>query len=224
MEKATLQIDLIYDIICPWCYVGHQRLLNAIKKTKAKVEISLVPYQIRPNISNKGMLIQEYWKEKGIVDLKLAYEKIKEAAEIEGLGFEPHIFSKIPNTLKIHQVILLAQEQGFGMEVLHTIQTAYFARGVDLTVLDNIIDLVVPFLSEKEVLVAWNDKTNYQELVLRKEQEVKSKNITVVPTYIINKKQKLTGAVSNYTLVDMLKQLAPKEEIGEFCDLATGEC
>lgn len=224
MKKETLHIDLVYDIICPWCYIGHQRLRNAIKKTNAKVQINLIPYRIRPNIPNKGLSIQEYWMSKGITDIQAAYKNVKKAAESEGLGLYPEKFSSIPNTLKLHKVILKAEEKELGLDVLHAIQSAYFTDGIALTSLDTIIDITEDFLSESEVREAWEDLDYFETLVLSKEQKAKELHINSVPTYLIDEKHRIKGAVSNFTLVDMLNQLAPKEFVGEFCDVSTGLC
>lgn len=224
MEKETLQIDLVYDIICPWCYIGHQRLSNAIKKTNAKVKINLIPFRIRPNIPEQGISITEYWQSKGIVDIDEAYASVKEAAESENLGFYPDKFNSIPNTLKLHQVILKAEEKGLGLAVLHAIQYAYFAKGRDLTKLKTIVDITEDFLTQKEVTETWNNLDFYETLVVTKEQKAKEARINSVPTYIVDEKHRIKGAVSNYTLVDMLNQLAPKETVGEYCDITTGLC
>lgn len=224
METEILEIDLVYDIICPWCYVGHQRLLNAIQKTNSKVHINLIPFQLRPHISQKGIAIKEYWEAKGITNITLAYEKVIEAAESENLNLDPSKFSTLPNTLKIHQVLLKAEELNVGLKVLHAIQRAYFSFGADLTSLESMITITRDYLSEKEVKEAWEDVSTYKNLVISKEQHAKSLNITSVPTYVINKQHRIAGAVSNYTLRDMLHQLAPKIDIGEFCDIETGIC
>lgn len=223
MKTTTLHIDLIYDIICPWCYVGHQRLVNAIKKTNASVAIHLVPYQLRPDLKQEGISIEKYWKDKGMLDIDAAYEKVISAGLSEGLDINPKKISKIPNTLKIHQVILKAEEIGMGLEVLHAIQNGYFSNGDDLTKVDTIVTLTKSYLTKEEVLLAWNDDV-YKELVLSKEKQVKDLHVNAVPTYIIDQKHRISGAVSNYMLVDMLTQLAPKNILGEFCDIKTGKC
>lgn len=224
MKNDPLQIDLVYDIICPWCYVGHQRLRNAVLKTTTQVQINLVPYRIRPNVPIEGISIEEYWKKKGIVDVGLAYEKVKEAAENEGLGFKPEDFNTIPNTLKIHQVIVKAEENGVGLAALHAIQTAYFAEGSDLTKLKNIISITNGILTPEEATNAWNDTDHYEKLVLERESTVKEAKINSVPTLLVANQHRITGAVANHTLVDMLHQLAPKETQGESCDINTGLC
>lgn len=225
MNNKALQIDLIYDIICPWCYVGHQRLRNAILKTNTQVHIHLIPYRIRPELPLKGIPIKEYWQSKGITDPETAYKKVMEAAKNDGLKFNPKGFNTIPNTLKLHQVILKAQENGLGLEVLHAIQSAYFGSGRDLTQLKTIMDITEDFLSIKDVEEAWMNSDYYETLVITKEQKVKEMKINSVPTYIVNGKHRVTGAVANYTLVDMLNQLAPKELLNrDFCDINAENC
>lgn len=224
MKTETLHIDLIYDIICPWCFVGHQRLVNAISKTQANVKVTLIPFQLRPGLLQEGVSIAEYWKAKGIDDIQKAYEGVIDAATSENLDINPQKFSKIPNTLKIHQVILKAEEKGVGVQVLHAIQKGYFSNGEDLTLLENIIKLTLPFLTKKEITSAWNDEDSYKQKVLSKEKRVKELHVNSVPTYIIDYKYRISGAVSNYKLIDMLNQLAPKDMTGDFCDITTENC
>ncbi|NIJ45684.1 putative DsbA family dithiol-disulfide isomerase [Wenyingzhuangia heitensis] len=225
MNTDALEIDLIYDIICPWCYIGHQRLTNAIQKTKAKVQIRLVPFQIRPNLPEQGISIKEYWKSKGIDDPILAYKKVSEAALAEGLEINPEKFTTIPNTLKIHQVILKAEDIGVGLQVLHAIQTAYFSKGVDISLLENILKITKNYLLTEVVTKAWNSELDiYKNLVLAKEKSARDLHVNAVPTYIVDHKHRISGAVSNFTLMDMLQQLAPKEIVGDFCDIKTENC
>lgn len=224
MEKETLQIELVYDIICPWCYVGHHRLLNAIKKTNTKVSIKMLPFQLKPNIPVKGMPIKTYWQDKGVSDAESAYKNVIEAAESEGITINPAKFNKIPNTLKLHQVVLLAEEKGLGIDVLHAIQTAYFRDGVDLTKLKHLIEVTEDFLTVDELTKAWNNQDYYETLVLSKEEKVKSQKISVVPTYIVNSKERISGAISNYTIVDMLKKRALVDLENDFCAIDAVSC
>ncbi len=149
MKNEILQIDLIYDIICPWCFVGHTRLLNAVKNTNTRVSINLIPFQIRPSIPEIGIDIETYWKDKGVTNVLKAYENVAEAAAAENLEIHPDKFSRIPNTLKIHQLILKAEEKGNGLRVLHTLQKAYFSQGSDLTLLPVLITLLSSYLTAK---------------------------------------------------------------------------
>lgn len=222
MEKEVLQIDLIYDIICPWCYVGHERLHKAIEKSNTTVQINLIPFQIRPQIPSTGQSIKDYYKNKGITDVAKAYTTVKEAAEDVGLLFEPNKFSKIPNTILLHAFILKAEEINKGAELLKAIQTAYFGKGIDLTLENNITPIVNEFL-EIEVIEEILTSDKYQQKVLALESIARSKNINAVPTYVINQKHRISGAVSNFMLKDMLQQYEPKNLIGDSCDI-DGNC
>jgi len=224
MEEQALVIDLVYDIICPWCYVGHERLIKAIKKTGTVVKINLIPFQIRPQIPEEGMPIKEYWADKGVKEIDVAYKTVIEAAEAENIVINPSVFSTIPNTLKIHQVLLMAQEKGVGLLALKDIQTSYFAKGTDLTQLQSIVEVTKKYLSKKEVENAWNDVSTLKNEVLAKEQKIKDLHVKAVPTYIVGNKHRVSGAISNYTLIDMLLQLAPKETTQNFCAIDGENC
>jgi len=224
MEEQALIIDLVYDIICPWCYVGHERLIKAIKMTCTVVKINLIPFQIRPQIPQEGMPIKEYWAGKGITEIGTAYKTVIEAAEAENIVINPSVFSTIPNTLNIHKVLLMAQKKGVGLLALKDIQAAYFAKGTDLTQLQSIVALTKKYLSEKEVENAWNDVSTLKNEVLAKEQKIKDLHVKAVPTYIVGNKHRISGAISNYTLIDMLLQLAPKETTQNFCAIDGENC
>lgn len=222
MKTEALQIDLVYDIICPWCYIGHQRLMKAIKVSNTKVEVRLIPFQIRPKLPLEGISVKAYWSAKGIEDIDKAYESIIEAADAEALIINPHQFSVIPNTLKIHQLIINAQERGIGLEVLHAIQKAFFEKGADLTKTKVLKDVLEGFFSEHEFFKAFDSK-DYENQVLALEKNVNKLKISKVPTFIIDKKHRLSGAISNFMLKDMLRQLIPVVQEGEACDI-DGNC
>ncbi|WP_010136588.1 DsbA family oxidoreductase [Ochrovirga pacifica] len=224
MKKKALKIEIVYDIICPWCYIGHHRLQQAIQKANAKVDIQLIPYQLRPDLPEEGISIEEYWKSKGITDVDEIYKAVIDAGKEEGLGMYPKKFKTIPNTLKLHQVIAKAQEKGVGVQVLHQIQKAYFQEGKSITTMGAILDITVGFLSNQDVKDAWEDLVDYRNLVLQKEQQIKQQNIRSVPTFIVDEIHRVTGAVPTSTLVEMLHQLAPKDWNGVACNLEDKDC
>ena len=217
--KNPLKIEVVYDIVCPWCFIGHERLHKVLEETNADVEVVLLPYQLRPNTSVEGIDAQVYFKDREI-DVNEAYQAVVEAGEELGISINPNLFKRIPNTFLHHQLIQAGGNKGG--EVLRAFQKAYFSLGLDITDVEVLKEITQPFVSE-ELFYSVVNNTAFKEQVTALEESVRAKRINSVPTYIIDEKHRITGAIPEYKIKEVIDQLALTSHQGKSCSL-DGEC
>ena len=128
-----LTIDVISDVICPWCFIGKRRLEKALDGRSAPVRWH--PFQLNPDMPREGIDRKSYrirkfgsWERSQELDAQVGA-----AGPGEGIAFNPDKMARTPNTLDAHRVIWLAGERGVQDAVVEALFLAYFTDGRDLT-------------------------------------------------------------------------------------------
>src|SRR5579871_3853514 len=147
MNKPVIKIDVVSDVVCPWCYIGKRRLEKAIDQLKDEIdfEVAYHPFELNPDMPKEGRNQKEYLAAKfGGED---AYAQItgrtERTAAQEGLHFD---FSKqkiSPNTLDAHRLIAFAKAKGKQAEIKEALMSAYFEKGIDLSKTANLVSVAV---------------------------------------------------------------------------------
>jgi predicted DsbA family dithiol-disulfide isomerase len=132
----TLPIDMVSDVVCPWCFIGKRRLEKAIAlKPEIPVEVRFRPYFLNPWVPREGISREEYLTTKfgsperyrGIA------QRVAEAAAAEGLTYAIDGIKRQPNTLDCHRLILWAGQVGHAAAMKQRLMDLYFTEGDDLT-------------------------------------------------------------------------------------------
>ena len=207
---TSLKIEIVSDVVCPWCVIGYKNLQKAIKKLQNQMEfdVSWRPYELHPEIPEDGFDKELYMKQKfGNSSRSNFTSNIKELGE--SLGFEFN-FSKsktIPNTFKAHRFIWYIKDQELQTKLSEALFYAYFTEGKDIgstKVLGQIgVDLG---LDQKEIIKFLDSKEGGKE-VADLEINAMESAITSVPTYIINDRFILHGGQESNTFVSFFKRV-----------------
>jgi predicted DsbA family dithiol-disulfide isomerase len=132
----TLPIDMVSDVVCPWCLIGKRRLEKAIAlKPEIPVEVRFRPYFLNPWVPREGISREEYLTTKfgsperyrGIA------QRVAAAAAAEGLTYAIDGIKRQPNTLDCHRLILWAGQVGHAAAMKQRLMDLYFTEGGDLT-------------------------------------------------------------------------------------------
>ena len=214
MDK--LKIDIVSDVVCPWCVIGFINLQKAIKELKDQIEfeINWKPYELHPEIPQNGYDKKLYLQQK-FGDLSGRQSPYKQIEEIGySLGFEFN-FSKterIPNTFNAHRLLWKAKREGLQTELSEALFKAYFTDGRDVGSVEVLSDIA------NEVGM---DKEKSKKFLLSKEggqetadEEINfiEKSIGAVPTYFINNKYIIQGGQEPETFVSFLNKILMKEK------------
>ena len=136
-----LTIDVISDVICPWCFIGKRRLEKALGNLAASVRWH--PFQLNPDMPREGIERKSYrirkfgsWERSQELDAQVAA-----AGRGEGIAFNFDRMARTPNTLDAHRVIWLAGERGVQDAVVEALFLAYFTDGRDLSDRATLVDV-----------------------------------------------------------------------------------
>lgn len=213
--KATIKIDVVSDVVCPWCYIGKRRLEKAVAKLSSvyDFDIEYHPFELNPSTPETGLNQKEYLTKKfGGEDryTELTNRVVGIAAD-EGLNLD---FSKqlvSPNTRKAHSIIQFAREEGKQLAVKEAFMKAYFTDGVDLSKKENLISVAVQAgLDVTKVEKVLEDENAPIQIALA-EQELSKLGISGVPFYIINNKHGISGAQSPETFMKAFEEIGLKK-------------
>ena len=140
----SLFVDVISDVICPWCYIGKRRLEKAIAAHGATVKVRWLPFQLNPTMPKEGISRREYRTKKfGSWEWSQELDaKVIEVGKDEGIDFAFDRIERTPNTLDAHRLIWLADKEGVQAAVVEALFLAYFTEGQDISNQRVLIDVV----------------------------------------------------------------------------------
>ena len=131
-----LKIDIVSDVVCPWCYIGKRRIENALALVPdVPVEVRYRPFFLNSWVPRVGISRDEYLTAKfGSVEAyKNIAGRVVAAAGEEGLTYRPDLVKRQPNTIDCHRLIHWAEAQGKAAEMKQRLMELYFRDGGDLT-------------------------------------------------------------------------------------------
>ena len=198
MEKAEIKIGIVSDVVCPWCYIGKRRLEKAmdLASDAYDFEVEFFPFELNPHIPEEGVPYRQYLLRKFGTESKFLElnAHVQEVAAREGLPFHPEAQRVSVNTRNVHRVIMLARDSGRQAQVVEAFFSAYFTEGVDLSKIDNLIDIAGRSgMDRKAVKQLLHSNTGKLEIEMA-EKELHDLGITAVPLFIINDRLAISGA------------------------------
>ena len=197
MQSDAIPLDVVSDVMCPWCYIGKRRLEKALEATSGiVVDIRWRPFQLDATIPENGMDRAEYLENKfgGAEGAKQVYQPIREAGEAEGIPFRFEAITRSPNTINAHRVIRWSQSVGLQDQVVERLFQLYFIEGADLTDKNVLINAATDVGMEQEIIERLiNSDADVEET----KQEIalaQQMGVTGVPTFIVGQKYAVVGA------------------------------
>ena len=192
---SVLPIDMVSDVVCPWCFIGKRRLEKAIAlRPDIAVEVRFRPYFLNPWVPREGMSRKEYLTTKfGSPERYRAIaERVARAAAAEGLTYNLDNIKRQPNTLDCHRLVLWAGESAARMK--QRLMEFYFAEGGDLT--DR--DVLVAAAAECDLDAEWVRQRlagqDDVERVTREAESAKEAGIDGVPCFVFGGRVAVQGA------------------------------
>src|SRR6202046_4439956 len=135
-QTPSVHVEVVSDVVCPWCYIGKHRLETAIALVPdIAVDINWRPYFLNPWIPREGIDRQPYLETKfGSPERYSAIaERVTAAAAMEGLTYASDKISRQPNTLDCHRLILWSRSATDPSNMKQRLMELYFTEGADLT-------------------------------------------------------------------------------------------
>ena len=217
LSKKPLRIDIVSDVVCPWCIIGYRQLTEALKQTNTEHEIHWHPFELNSNMPSAGQNLREHIMEKygsSKEESDASRLRMTQAGDEVGFEFNFNDDTRMHNTFNLHQLLYWAGQQG--QKLMHELKQALFGahftdgRNIsDNTVLADIAAEVG--LNREEALAVLEDQRFAKE-VRAEERHWQQQGIQSVPAMIFNERHLVSGAqgVDNY--VNILQQLAAMQE------------
>jgi len=211
MSQKPLKIDIVSDVVCPWCYIGKRRIEEALALVPdVPVEVHWRPFFLNPWVPREGISRDEYLTTKfGSVD---AYKgiagRVVAAADQEGLVYRPDLVKRQPNTIDCHRLIHWAEASGKAAEMKQRLMELYFRDGGDLTDTEVLVQAAVDCgLDADDVRRRLATDEDVAE-VSGQAQEAADKGISGVPTYVFAQKYAVSGAQDPELLARAIRQVS----------------
>jgi predicted DsbA family dithiol-disulfide isomerase len=213
--SSPLPIDVVSDVVCPWCYIGKRLLEKAIAlKPEIPVEVRFHPYFLNPWVPREGMSREDYLVTKfGSVERYNANaSRIVDAAASIGLTYARDKIKRQPNTLDCHRLILWADENGNATAMKQRLMELYFTEGGDLSdrevLVKAAVDCGLDSAHVRELLAGDQDV----ERVEHDANTAKQAGIDGVPCFIFGGTLAVSGAQAPEYLADAIERAAAEYE------------
>ena len=194
----NLSVDVISDVICPWCYIGKRRLEKAIGSVQGQHEVRVqwLPFQLNPAMPKEGVSRKEYrikkfgsWERSQELDAKMVA-----VGETEGLDFAFDRMERTPDTVDAHRLIWLADQQGCQDAIVEALFHAYFTEGRDISNRQTLIDVVVEAGVDRQRAETMLNSDDGMDAIKDAEGLSRRHRVDGVPFFIINNEIALSGA------------------------------
>jgi len=190
-------IDVVSDVVCPWCYLGKHRLEAALAlRPRIKTTVRWKPYFLDPRVPREGMARVDYLSRKFGSDERIrpAHERLSKLGKEEGIDFHFERIARQPNTLDAHRVIAWAESAGQASTVVEQIFAAFFSEGADLTEIETLVRAAAAGGLEadqvRQALASERDVTAIQNAA----NSAAEAGISGVPFFIFNNRFAVAGA------------------------------
>ncbi|MEO6607974.1 MAG: DsbA family oxidoreductase [Aestuariivirga sp.] len=210
MAQSVISIDVVADVICPWCFLGKRRLDKALAQVpEIKVEVSNRPFFLDPTIPPEGLDRHKYMAEKfGEARLATIHRPLEEMGAKDGVPYQFDKIKRTPNTLDAHRLIRWAQQAGRQPAVVEALFMAYWNEGRDVGDHDTLAAIATECgMDGREVAQLLKQDTDKQA-VLTEAQRAVEMGVTGVPTFILQQRFGISGAQDVDVLVDAIKKVA----------------
>jgi predicted DsbA family dithiol-disulfide isomerase len=211
MSHQPVRIDVVSDVVCPWCFIGKRRLEKALAmRPDIPVEVHWRPYFLNDWIPREGISRDYYLTTKfGSPErYKGIAQRVGVAAAAEGLAYAADKMKRQPNTLDCHRLIRWAAEIGKAAEMKQRLMDLYFTEGADLTNEEILVQAAADVGLDAESVRTDLKSDKDVAQVEQQAQSAKEAGIDGVPMFIFDGKFAVSGAQSPTYLADALDRVA----------------
>lgn len=212
----TLRVDIVSDVVCPWCVIGYHQLAKAAEETGIGIDVHWHPFELNPDMAQEGENLREHLAAKYGTTLEgsiKARARLTEMGAALGFTFNYAEDMRMVNTFRAHQLIDWAEDQGRAHDMQLALFAAFFTRREDLNNVDVLADVAASVGLNRDTARAMLDSGARAESVRKKEWFWTSRGVTGVPAMIFNRQHLVTGAQGEETYANILNQLQPAQAV-----------
>ena len=214
-DNAThFTIDVVSDVVCPWCYIGKRKLEAALDMARAaglpEPEVRWHPFQLNPDLPTQGIPRKQYLEDKfgGPQRAAEIYARVKAAGQAAGLELDIDGITRQPNTLAAHALLTHAQQLGLavGNDVKERLLKAYFVDNQFIGDVDVLVQIAVDAGLDADAARAFITDVEQLQGVAAADARVREMGVGGVPFFIFNQKVAVSGAQDPASLLAAMQQ------------------
>jgi len=214
--KEKLKIDIVSDVVCPWCTIGYKRLEKAISELgiENQIDIEWQPFELNPNMPAEGQNVIEHITEKYGATLeqqKASQQHMKAAGEELGFKFDYFDDMRMVNTFDAHILLEYAKDFNKQTELKMQLTKAFFSDRKDVSKKEILKEALLEVGLNAEDALAKLDNEEARLDIRNKQNYWKSLGVNSVPTIVFNRKSAVTGAQPVDTFKQVLSELIAVE-------------
>ncbi|MCO7202877.1 DsbA family oxidoreductase [Microbacterium sp. CnD16-F] len=211
----AIKIDVWSDIACPWCYIGKRNLETGLAATAddadaPRVEVTFHSYELSPDtpVDFDGNEVDFLSQHKGMTpeQVKPMLDRVTGVAAEAGLEYRFDLL-KHTNTVKAHELLHFAKEQGLQKEMTERLMSAYFTEGRHVGRIDDLVDLAAEAGLDREAARDALESGRYLEAVRADQAQAQAYGIQGVPFFVIDGKYGVSGAQPAEAFAQIARQV-----------------
>lgn len=209
----TLQIEVVSDVVCPWCFIGKRRLEAALRLRAADAQAEPVsvrwrPFQLNPDLPEAGVARADYVARKFGDRAAQIYARVAGVGTSVGIDFAFERIARQPNTLAAHQLIAFAESAaGPGQDAMvERLFRGYFLEGADLTDASVLLDLAADAGFDRAAAAVALADRDQRWAMENDEQAARALGVEGVPFFIFNRRLAVSGAQEPEVLLQAMER------------------
>ncbi|MFC4216717.1 DsbA family protein [Pseudophaeobacter arcticus] len=210
-SPTPLRIDVVSDVMCPWCIIGYRQLASALQATDTDYELHWHPFELNPDMPAEGQNLREHLAEKyGATPAQSEQNRAQITKLGDDLGFD---FQFVPemrmhNTFNAHQLLHWAETQNRKHDLKQALFSAHFTHQRDLSDVSVLADIAAEIGLDRDQALAVLQDQRFAAPVREVQNFWRSQDINGVPAVIFDQKHLVSGAQGIENFTHILKQLA----------------
>ncbi|NRB35615.1 MAG: DsbA family oxidoreductase [Rhodobacteraceae bacterium] len=205
--RPVLQVDIVSDVVCPWCIIGWLQLDAALARTGVLANLRWHPFELNPDMPAEGQNLREHIMQKyGSTEAqsRQARQRLTDLGAEFGFTFAFSDDSRMRNTFRAHQLLDWAEEQGRQHPLKLALFDAYFTKALDVNDSDVLITAAQAAGLDPNAAREVLDTGSHQARVREKQRFWTSRGVSGVPTMVFDGRYATTGAQGTDTYVQVI--------------------
>lgn len=210
-----MQIDIVSDVVCPWCFIGKRNLESALTTWRDRYpndpapHVRWYPFQLNPQLPESGTPRKKYMEQKfgGPDRAREIYARVTTAGARAGIEFDFDRIEMQPNTVNSHRLLHYAAERGDQDAMVEAIFRGYFLDAADLTRVETLADIAAKAGFDRETISTYLAGNEDRALIEEQDRHARSLGVEGVPFFIFEQRYALSGAQPPEMFLEALEKL-----------------
>ena len=212
-----VNVDIVSDTICPWCFVGKRRFERALaERPDIGVDVHWRTFQLNPDMPAEGMDRTEYVTSKfGDGErARAVYENVRGAGGLEGIPFDFAAIPRTPNTIDSHRLIRWAGAAGVQDAVVERLFERYFTQGGDIGDREELVEVARYADMDADRVADLLERGEDVDLVRKEDEAARTMGVNAVPCFVFARKYVVFGAQEPDAFMELFDHMAREAEAG----------